>query len=107
MTFDQARAFPYDAIAHVDDGVARPVLLEVRHDLPIAPRVEPALVTSPLESGASLDIGDDRCHDQISLGDGVATARRAVLVDIDLHERAGVEVEPHRRSSMTACATDG
>jgi hypothetical protein len=50
-------------------------------------------------------IGDEDGDDRFGIVDAISDSGRAGFFDVQLHERAGVDVQDHRRSSITRSDT--
>jgi hypothetical protein len=88
-------------IAHLQPDVARPVGIQLADEMPVLAGRKVAGPSPSRKGGSGLDVcGGRRGHDR-RFGDVLSRRRGTRFLDVELHERAGIDVEPQRRSSRT------
>src|SRR5262249_6074387 len=89
----------------LDGEISRPVLVEsMDHPAVLACR-ERSFMAAPRQRGSHLHVRERGGRDHVCLVRSAPHDGCALLVDVELYEGAGIEVEPHPRSSITAAAT--
>lgn len=91
----------------IGDGVAKdptPDVVQILKSLVELGGGEPPTFAHANQGGRSLDMGDRRGADAVRLGVGAPSLFRSGLIDQELDQRAGIEVEAQRRSSETYSA---
>ncbi len=81
--------------------VSLPVRIELAHETSVLTSRQVARTSASRECRARFDVRDRRRRHDRRVADLLSDGRRSSFLDVDLYERAGIEVEPQRRSSRT------
>ena len=107
MRLGEAGPLPNEGVRDTHDKVSRPIGIEIANNPPVVSDRDSPLMATSYEGGSGLDIGDGRRGDQSGLINCPPDKGRSLFFHIELHKGAGIKVQSHRRSSMTAWATVG
>lgn len=106
VAFGQSASELAEGGVNVDDRERLPVLIELGDELLVLRALEVSLAQAAGQGAASLGVGDGAGGSDLCGLDGSDDLLGAGFDHIQLHQRAGVKVEDHRRSSITASDND-
>src|SRR5262245_16479028 len=104
MLLSQARGLVDERLDDLDGEIARPVLVQITKHTAVLTRRERPFVAASGKRRARLHVRQRGRRDHIRLVGSGSHRCSALLLYVELYEGAGIQVEPHPRSSITASA---
>jgi SAM-dependent methyltransferase len=101
VTLGQLPGEPDDRVAHIDQAEGWPFVVQGCHEAPLLRARDHLFADESSERGPGLGVADAGRGDGLRARNRGADVRGPILVDVELHQGARVQVENHPRSSIT------
>src|SRR5688572_6535267 len=105
MTLGQNTRGLHDTFRDVNNEIVVPILIKVFDDRPVTRARQTPLPTLSRKCGPRFSVGNSGCRKTFGLFGILPDSSASGFLNVDFYQRAGIQVENHRRSSSTISPT--